>query len=193
MSAAISSRLSHFTACTSSALKVNFRVSGALAAKAVHHLVLEELSDRRGIFGDADMRQRHAEAELLHHPPRGAVGRAFVPARMRAAGIRPQPAGMVFGVRALLQEQAIARPDEDRDRQVAGVLDMRVELANPVAAAALVKADYRLQVRRPRSRCFGEVHDRAEPAGSAARTRNHRGSGSSAQSAIAAMGLSEPA
>ena len=68
------------------------------------------------------------QAEFFGEAAVGAGYRGFVPVRVGAAGVRPEAGGVVFGKGALLDQDVVAREDEDRDGLVAQAKAVGFEL-----------------------------------------------------------------
>jgi hypothetical protein len=94
----------------------------------VIELVLHEIrSHLRAIRERKRELQRTVESELLAEAAVRGVDRVLPRRRMGAARVRPQPAGMVFVERPLLDQHLRSGrvEDEDRDRAVQNALDVR--------------------------------------------------------------------
>ncbi len=84
---------------------------------------------RRAVVQHEQRFERAGDAHLLREPPMRGVGDAFARQRMRAAGIGPQPAGMILGrVPALQQELAVGIAHQRRDGAMAQPAPVGVEL-----------------------------------------------------------------
>src|SRR6185437_6439494 len=110
------------------------------ADEQMHHLVLDQaVADVGAVMRSQRELQLAIDAEFLAQPPPRRRRDRLAGARMRAAGVGPQAAGVIFAERPLLQQHAPARiKDADRNRAMSEAPRMGVDLRREADLAVLL-------------------------------------------------------